>query len=142
MDRMSQTRVRRKLSRSQIVEILERNVTLYKNNDDFVHYLVELGLYLLEYEYDWSERAGSQPPPHIRKRGEGEAEAAAVQDEEPLKPAGEAKPVAENKSVEGKLISPAIHVSSPHVSVKRKCPFCGTEVGDALVCHKCKNLTR
>ena len=42
---------RRRLSRTQIIEILERNAELYKD-ENFIPYVVELAIYLVEYEYD------------------------------------------------------------------------------------------
>lgn len=40
-----------KMDREEILDILKRNVILYKNDPDFVNYFVDLALYLLEYHY-------------------------------------------------------------------------------------------
>jgi hypothetical protein len=51
----------RRLNRAQIQEILERNISLYREEEHFATYLIELALYLMEYEYDWAE-SGAAPP--------------------------------------------------------------------------------
>jgi hypothetical protein len=51
----------RRLTRTQIQEILERNAALYREEPHFTTYIVDLALYLLEYEYDWAN-AGIEPP--------------------------------------------------------------------------------
>lgn len=124
MDRqVNPSRQRRKLSKSQVIEILERNVGLYKHEDSFVHYLVELGVYLLEYEYDWAE-SGEAAPANLRPRPEDVA------------------PASKSVQQSGKMISSAINPAASHAVGKRNCPFCGTETGDAYVCPKCRNMTR
>jgi hypothetical protein len=109
-------KIRRKLSKQQIIEILERNVALYKDDDAFVHYLVDLAVYLMEYEYDWGE-SNLPIPEAIRTRSEA---AAAVRDPGGAGPPPQAA-VAKNSKI---------------------CPFCGTSVGDVLICPSCRNLTR
>jgi hypothetical protein len=111
---------RRKLSRSQITEILERNASLYKNEEAFIHYIVELALYLVEYEYDWAE-SGAQPP----------AFPAAHDNSTPSNPAASSPRILAVQQC-ARALKPA----------KRECPYCGNMVGDALVCPSCKNLTR
>src|SRR4051812_14636442 len=68
---------RRKMTRSQIIDILERNVSLYREEESFVHYLVELAVYLMEYEYDWSESSAS--PPDLSDRPEREIRQISIQ---------------------------------------------------------------
>ena len=54
-------KLRRKLNKSQVLEILERNAALYRDDEAFLEYLVNLTLYLIEYEYNWAE-SGCEPP--------------------------------------------------------------------------------
>lgn len=61
------TQTGRKLSRWEIQEILERNAELWKGDESFVTYMVELAMYLLEYEYDWSQ-SGTAPPEERRAK--------------------------------------------------------------------------
>jgi hypothetical protein len=112
---------RRKLNRAQIIDILERNVALYKDDADFVHYLVELAVYLMEYEYDWSESEVAAPA----------AKAAG--------PDGNNTPVEERPPAR-RIFST---VNPGFLGQARKsCPYCGVAVGDLLICPSCHNLTR
>ena len=114
---------RRKLNREQISEILERNVQLYKGEESFVNYLVDLALYLLEYEYDWSQSGLQQPrpttdgdnatPDSLKAAADPPTRVVSIQSS-----AGGLKPL------------------------RRNCPYCGSIVGEALVCPSCRNLTR
>lgn len=51
-----------KLSRENIKEILEANAELYKEDQKLVGYIVDLALYLLEFEYDWKDSVADPPP--------------------------------------------------------------------------------
>lgn len=115
---------RRKLSMHQIVEILERNVSLYKEEEHFVHYLVELALYLLEFEYDWSE--SGVPPENL-----------CVNPDSPLPIRHQANEDEISKVIQSK-ISPGV----TNKSQQKACPYCGENVGEMLVCPACRNLTR
>lgn len=44
-----------KLTRQELEEILKINVQLYKNEEQFHNYITELIIYLMRYEFDWSE---------------------------------------------------------------------------------------
>jgi hypothetical protein len=116
-------RARRKLSRSQIQEILERNVKLYRDEESFVPYLLELAIYLLEYEYNWDD-SGAQPPPNLPQLPEDVEAVGGVVDR------GDQK------------IFHKITTSASASSGERLCPHCGFPTDDAYVCHNCKNLTR
>ena len=112
---------RRRLNKEEITEILERNITLFKDKENFLHYLVELAIHLLEYEYDWSE-SGSRPA-NLNERTED------------LSP----KSSVDNRN--GRLISTTLNPSARN-SQPRNCRICGEEVGDRSVCPKCHNLAR
>ncbi len=114
-------RARRKMSREQICEILERNVQLYKGEDSFVNYLVDLALYLVEYEYDWSQSELDKP------REAAQANSAPEQAELPPRP---------------RVVSIHSNNNGGLRPLKRNCPYCGNIVGEALVCPSCRNLTR
>lgn len=114
---------RRKMTRSQIIDILERNVSLYREEDSFVHYLVELAIYLMEYEYDWTESSAN--PPDLSERPEREIRKITIQP-----PAETGKRVFFSQSPQS--VPPS----------KSLCPFCGSEVGNLLICPSCRNLTR
>lgn len=116
-------RARRKLNRAQVAEILERNVQLYKGEDTFVHYLIDLALYLLEYEYDWSQSALEQP-----RNTTGGSTTTTNHDKTPSEKSPRVVSIQSNAG----SLKP----------LKRTCPYCGVMVGDVLECPSCHNLTR
>ena len=117
---LSKAKARRKLNRSQILDILERNVELYKDEDLFVHYLVELAIYLMEYEYNWDDSDAT--PPNLPERPNGH------------------RPMVEKR--DNKMIFSMLTPTSQRSKTRHFCPFCGTEVGELLICPSCRNLTR
>lgn len=136
MEPLNRRKTRRKLSRQQVIDILERNVALYKDEQQFVHYLVELAVYLMEYEYDWAE-SGLAPPMQVT------TEANPPQPVKEQATPGGTPPPRDNdpnrgngRNVSSKLQSRTI-TPGPHT-----CPYCGNDVGAALICPSCKNLTR
>lgn len=104
-----------------MAEILERNVQLYKGEESFVHYLIDLALYLVEYEYDWSQSGTEQP--RNTTGGATTTQNKTNPDKNPL--------VVSIQSNSGSL-----------KPLKRLCPYCGVMVGDVLECPACHNLTR
>jgi hypothetical protein len=63
-----------KLTRDEIVDILKRNVEIYRNEPEFIGYIVDLAIYLIEYKLDReapardeAEEAVSQPRPTVYK---------------------------------------------------------------------------
>lgn len=124
-EREIRPKARRKLTRAQVQEILERNSKLYKDEDSFITYLVDLAIYLLEYEYNWEE-SYAQPPEHIEK----------IQTLPP-------KRVADKFTREDG--SEIIRLVSPPVSRRREsrpCPSCGTVIADETICPHCRNIVQ
>jgi hypothetical protein len=124
-EREFRPKARRKLTRAQVQEILERNIKLYKDEESFITYLVDLAIYLLEYEYNWEE-SYAQPPEHLD-----------------TVPAAPPKRVADRFTREDgteiiKLISrPVERHREP-----RPCPNCGTTVQDESICPRCRNMVQ
>ncbi|HOE96572.1 MAG TPA: hypothetical protein PLS90_12175 [Candidatus Sumerlaeota bacterium] len=112
---------RAKLSRAELLEVLERNVQLYREEEAFVPYLVELAVYLLEYEYDWSQSGG-----HPANR-----------DMKPVDP-----PSFSRIQRQGDSFGMALSLQTNRRNRRRRCPHCGVEVGDEIVCPSCRNMTR
>ena len=111
------TKTNKKLSRAEITEILEQNAQLYREEEAFVPYLVELTLYLLQYRYDGAdevelpdaEDGGLEPAPEVLSR-------------EPI-------------------LSSNLNRSTPSAK-QRSCPFCGRNVGESRLCQACGHMTR
>ncbi len=124
-EREIRPKARRKLSRSQVQEILERNIKLYKDEDSFITYLVDLAIYLLEYEYNWEE-SYAQPPDHLD----------AVEVQPPKRIAD--KFTRDDGTEIIRLVSRPVerHRES------RACPNCGQEVRDETVCPQCRNIVQ
>lgn len=119
---ITQNKSRRKLTKAEIIDILERNVSLYREEESFAHYLIELAVYLLEYEYDWAESGAA--PPNLRPRPEDAPRQTHVNERN------------------GANIVSAIQPSA-RVETRPECPFCGTRVEPGkLVCPSCKNMAR
>jgi hypothetical protein len=122
-EREIRPKARRRLTRAQVQEILERNIKLYKDEESFITYLVDLAIYLLEYEYNWEE-SYAQPPDHIK----------AV-------PAPPPKRVIDRFTREDgteiiKLVSrPVERGREP-----RPCPNCGSIIQDESICPQCRNV--
>lgn len=107
---------------------------LYKGEDSFVHYLIDLALYLLEYEYDWSQSGLEQPR---NTTGGGVTTGGGIT-------TGGGVTTGSGKTDPGKgprvvSIQSSAGNSKP---LRRTCPYCGTVVGDAYECPACHNLTR
>jgi hypothetical protein len=112
---------RRKLNRSQIIDILERNVALYREEPQFVHYLVELAVYLMEYEYDWTTSDALAPRGNVNGTDGN------------ITPGEERR---ETRKIYSTTNSAVLHQD------QKICPYCGANVGDLLICPSCRNLTR
>jgi hypothetical protein len=116
-----------KLNRDQVIDILERNVSLYKDDPSFVHYLAELAIYLMEYEYDWSEVG---PHPSNQKTP-------SLGETSPTPPESHNAQGAEK----GKIVFSQLNPNRVFLN-RKSCPYCGSDVGEALICPVCRNLTR
>lgn len=119
-------RTRRKLNKAQIIEILERNVALYKDEENFVRYLVDLAIYLMEYEYDGSDSANNTTASMITGSTTGHD----------LPPA----PAPAGAGLNGKINSRVTNQAL--LKNLQPCPYCGTIVGDLVICPSCRNVTR
>ena len=102
-----------KLSKQEIVEILERNFELYQAEPDFIKYLIELAFYLIQFQYD-----PDKPPP------------------EPKPDTAEAEPVMTVLTDDGATV---ITLQSKFVvaSDKPVCPFCGSQINKNMRCSTC-----
>ena len=123
-DKPLQNKARRRMNRRQIQEIIERNIELYKDEDSFSSYLVELAIYLLEYEYDWDESDAERPQSLPVHPEEGRPVSGVVVKENDTK---------------------VYHKISPSIQTKHdlECPHCGAAIKEnTLICPNCRNLAR
>lgn len=124
-EREIRPKARRKLSRSQVQEILERNIKLYKDEESFITYLVDLAIYLLEYEYNWEE-SYAQPPEHLKDLEDGPAKRVAD------------KFTREDGTEIIRLVSRPVERHRE----RRACPNCGQIIQDETVCPQCRNIVQ
>lgn len=124
-EREIRPKARRKLSRAQVQEILERNIKLYRDEDSFITYLVDLAIYLLEYEYNWEESYAT-PPDHI----------SAIISDPPKRVAD--KFTREDGTEIIRLISRPVERRRE----SRVCPNCGTTIQDEVICPQCRNMVQ
>lgn len=115
-------RARRKLTRRQIQEILERNCKLYRDEESLIPYLTELALYLLEFEYDWAE-SGAEMPAKLAARKDEREEARLV--------VGAPRPVQVYRDATQTTCSMPGH---------DLCALCGAALNGQALCPNCKGL--
>jgi hypothetical protein len=111
-------------------------VQLYKDEENFVHYLVDLAVYLLEYEYDWSD-SGARPWMKTDKTPEVESEPSRVIPSSNITPLPQDSLNASNKKSNVRGLT-----FESFTLNRRLCPYCGSIVGDLVICPSCRNVTR
>ena len=98
-------------TREEIIEILQKNVELYKNEPHFTSYLVDLAMYLVEYGYKKEE-------------------------EEPV-----ASEKGMDFYTSGTQKVYKVFRAPPTGETTKFCPFCGAPlIGDPGKCHQCGNV--
>ena len=103
-----------RLSRTEISDILKRNFDLYKDEPNFVDYLVELAIYLIQYQFDPKKE---EAPTNSREL------------EDDIAPAIEA---------EGARVVSSLTNMRPRTSNNRMCPICGIMgTGAGQACPGC-----
>lgn len=127
---------------------------LYKEEDNFVHYLVDLAVYLLECEYDWAESGGAPkgnttdgnttPAPGDSAR----STAAGVIDGGGLGGAIGSGGMSGPGGISGSGVTGGGRKMTSRMTFesyamsRRLCPYCGSIVGDLVICPACRNVTR
>jgi len=130
------------MSRAQIQEILERNARLHKNDASFVPYLVELAMYLLEYEYDWRE-SGTKPPDLVLAQDKPKSVVNGLDQKQKPAAIGVVKtPTGAGSRPKIRSYGKINQAATPREG-EHSCPHCGTMVStDELICPSCRNLTK
>lgn len=161
----------RKLSRDQVKEILERNAELFKTDENFVPYLIDLALYLLEYEYDWKESgaerpslpseqplpqampiAAAEPPPAAKPKVPTSSLAAYERPKlipQGTRPRIDTPPPSRVKA-QPSLFEKRAPIGTPKgprpaaiTPGYRNCPHCGGQISQGdLLCPTCRNIVR
>ena len=102
---------KKQFSREEIIEILQKNVDLYKGESNFASYITDLALYLVEYGYKREEE--SAPPVEKGVSFQG----------------------AKSQKVYKVFRAPSTGETAKY------CPFCGAPLtSDAVKCYQCGNI--
>lgn len=67
---MTYKKGKQQFTKEEIIEILRRNVNLFKDEDEFVDYIVELALYLVEHRMQTQTEANDGTMPSSTKESE------------------------------------------------------------------------
>lgn len=115
-------RARQKFTRDEIIEILKRNMPVYRDDETFVQYIVDLATYLVEYRINLNEemqriQAASTESQDSRRRSLS-------------------KTYKRDVELLGVLSK---HASKP--DEKSTCRMCGAPTGGRLVCFHCGSMT-
>lgn len=119
-----------RFSKEEIVEILRRNVNLFRDEEEFVEYIVDLAIYLVEHKLRSETESDATPS--------GAAAAAA---EEIIVKRTEQFLKGRRRDVERfEIMSPP---SSPPASDETSvpvCRICGSETGGRKMCPNCGSI--
>lgn len=157
------------LTREEVLDILRRNVKLYKNEPEFVNYIVDLALFLLENLADrksdtseQEEREGGRLRPGSNVQLErfglpvketGEALLSTPTTPPPRSASPSAPPSAPPVPAGGESKLPRVQVDKggrtrvykvfrAHTNTVESahCPICGSETGGERICPNCGNV--
>jgi len=147
------------LTREEIIDILRRNVKLYKNEPEFVNYIVDLALYLLESLADQEEQprepsedveeSRSKLIANIQVEGAGlspQTEAKEPPQKPPASPKPKPQPAEESKMPRVKVDKGGrtrvykVFRPDTHTLEQLVCPICGSETAGKRVCPNCGNV--
>jgi rubrerythrin len=129
---MTFKRGKQKFTKEEIIDILKRNVSLFRDEDEFVEYIVNLAMYLVEH----------------RLMSATEAEARANNDT-PLPPG---PPVPQNPAIEKRPerytrnrerdqeLYRALRKHSTRSDVEPNCRMCGAPTRGRAICPNCGNM--
>ena len=115
-------RTKQKFSRDEIIEILKRNMPIYREDEKFVQYIVDLATYLVEYRVNQIEEA--------------ERVQAAVTEAQQNKRRSLSRTFQRDVELQGVLRKHATKLDSNSM-----CRMCGAPTQGRLVCFHCGSMT-
>jgi hypothetical protein len=114
---MSFARGKQKYTREEIIEILKRNTTLFKDDEVFTQYIIDLASFLIEYRL-FVER--SKPP----------APAEVVDQRKWLS----------RTSDRNKELGDVLKKHASHIDTRATCKMCGGPTGGSILCPNCGGM--
>ncbi|PKO14662.1 hypothetical protein CVU37_14305 [candidate division BRC1 bacterium HGW-BRC1-1] len=130
---MTFKRGKQKFTKGEIIDILKRNVSLFRDEDEFVQYIVDLAMYLVEHRLYNTSEAGDA----------GESAAPAQEVISPTKtPEGiEKRSDRFTRTRErDKELYRVLKKHSTRSEMKTNCRMCGAPTGGAAICPNCGNM--
>ncbi|MCX7719510.1 MAG: hypothetical protein N2111_14065 [Candidatus Sumerlaeaceae bacterium] len=120
-----------RFTKEEIVEILRRNVNLFRDEEEFVEYIVDLAIYLVEHKLRSETESDAAPS--------GAAAAAAA--EEIIVKRTEQFLKGRRRDIERfDLLSPAGPLPAPDDTSVPVCRICGSETGGRKMCPNCGSI--
>lgn len=119
---------KKSFSKDEIIDILKKNVALYRNEPEFVNYIVELAMYLLECKYN--NKLIVQP--------ELDGEELDINEEEKIPPEGEKKDFQLTNGSATKIYK--VFRSYSQRSQDYHCHLCGAPTYGKRKCPNCGNM--
>ena len=114
---------KQKFSKEEIIDILKRNISLYRDEEEFVQYIVDLAMYLVEHRnYNGNEKSAD---PRAMK-------------------ADETGPVKRRRDGLQKTNSDVVNTLKKHATRSdvrpQNCRMCGAPTHGKVMCPNCGNM--
>lgn len=128
---------KQKFSKEEIIEILKRNVSLFKDEEEFVQYIVDLAFYLVENRLLSATElpAEGRKRPSEKKRTVHHAAHGPIEGLIPDQRKDLRRTRTRDEELYGVLKKHATRAESP------LCRMCGAETNGRAVCAMCGNMT-
>lgn len=117
-------RAKQKYTRDEIIDILKRNMPVYRDDEKFVQYIVDLATYLVEYRLNLAQEA------------ERAQAALAPTDTQARRRNSLSRTYQRDMELQGVLKKHATKIDE-----KTTCRMCGAPTGGRLVCFHCGSMT-
>lgn len=127
---MTFKRGKQKFTKEEIIDILKRNVSLFRDEDEFVQYIVDLAMYLVEHRLYNASDAGEKTP-------EAPAPSAAPPPAHGIEKRGERFTRTRERDKE---LYRVLKKHSTRSDAEVSCRMCGAPTGGRAVCPVCGNM--
>ena len=131
---MTFKRGKQKFTKGEIIDILKRNVSLFRDEDEFVQYIVDLAMYLVEHRLYNTSEAG--------EGGNEEKNAPEVISPTRTPEGIEKRSDRFTRTRErDKELYRVLKKHSTRSDARTNCRMCGAPTGGAAICPNCGNMS-